>query len=497
MNSGPMNSGPMYLGIDIGTSGVKALLLGEDGAIAGQAMVPLTVSRPHPLWSEQAPEDWWSAVEKAVGSLDAGLRRKVRGIGLSGQMHGAVALGADDAVLRPAILWNDGRSQAQCAELLEREPRTPEITGNPVLAGFTAPKLLWMREAEPDRFGAIRTVLLPKDWVRLRMTGEKISDMSDASGTLWLDVAKRRWSEAMLSACGLDEGMMPALCEGSDASAMLSAEVATRWGMERVPVAGGGGDNAAGAVGMGAVEPGQTFLSLGTSGVIFTVTDGFRPDPDAAVHAFAHAVPDRWHRMSVMLSAASCLDWAAKLLGVKDVPALLVLSRQADARATLLFLPYLAGERTPHGDPAAQGVFFGLTGATGPAEIARAVLEGVAMGLRDGLDALTGAGSDVAEIAMAGGGSRSDVWGRIIAAALERPLVWREGGDVGPALGAARLGRLAAGDGSIAEVCVAAAVTATVEPEADEADRMREKQQRFRTLYGAVKDLWPKTQAVA
>lgn len=480
----------MYLGIDIGTSGVKALLLGEDGAIAGQAMAPLTVSRPHPLWSEQAPEDWWSAVEAAVGRLDGGMRAKVRGIGLSGQMHGAVTLGADDRVLRPAILWNDGRAQAQCAELLRIEPRTPEITGNPILAGFTAPKLLWMREEEPDLFDAIRTVLLPKDWVRLRMTGEKISDMSDASGTLWLDVAKRRWSAEMLAACGLADTMMPALCEGSEASATLSAEVAARWGMERVPVAGGGGDNAAGAVGMGVIAPGQTFLSLGTSGVIFTVTDGFRPDPDAAVHAFAHAVPDRWHRMSVMLSAASCLDWATTLLGLRDVPALLDLSLKADARSSMLFLPYLAGERTPHADPAAQGVFFGLTGATGQAEIARAVLEGVSMGLRDGLDALTGAGSQVEEIAMAGGGSRSDNWGRIIAATLERPLLWREGGDTGPALGAARLGRLAAGDGSLEEVCAPTPVTASVDPEPAQVDIMRAKQERFRALYAAVKGLW-------
>ncbi|WBO22225.1 xylulokinase [Sphingomonas abietis] len=481
----------MYLGIDIGTSGVKALLLGEDGAIAGQAVAPLTVSRPHPLWSEQAPADWWRAVEQAVADLDAGLRRKVRGIGLSGQMHGAVALGADDGVLRPAILWNDGRSQPQCAELTRIEPRTPQITGNAVLAGFTAPKLLWLRENEPDLFAAIRTLLLPKDWVRLRMTGEKISDMSDASGTLWLDVAKRRWSPAMLAACGLDEAMMPALCEGSAASATLSAEVAARWGMEPVPVAGGGGDNAAGAVGLGVVDPGQTFLSLGTSGVIFTVTEGFRPDPDAAVHAFAHAVPDRWHRMSVMLSAASCLDWGVALTGLRDVPALLELSLKADERSDLLFLPYLSGERTPHANPAAQGVFFGLTGATGQAELARAVLEGVAMGLRDGLDALTDATTPIEEISMAGGGSRSDAWGRVIAAALERPLLWREGGDIGPALGAARLGRLAAGDGGIAEVCTPPAMTARVDPDPALVERMREKQGRFRALYAAVDGLWP------
>jgi xylulokinase len=480
----------MYLGIDLGTSGVKAVLLAPDGAVADQATAPLTVSRPHRGWSEQAPDDWWAATGRAIAALDPVLRRQVRGVGLSGQMHGAVLLGEDDRVLRPAILWNDGRAQKQCGDLLRIEPRTPAITGNPVLAGFTAPKLLWVRDEEPDIFAAVCRVLLPKDWLRRRMTGELWSDMSDASGTLWLDVATRRWSPEMLAACGLDEAQMPRLCEGSDVSAMLSATVATEWGMPVVPVAGGGGDNAAGAIGLGIVDPGQTFLSLGTSGVIFTVTDGFRPDPDAAVHALAHAVPARWHRMSVMLSAAACLDWAAALTGLADVPALLECASQADPRSDMLFLPYLSGERTPYGNPAAQGVFFGMTGGTGRAEVARAVLEGVAMGLRDGLDALTGTGADVGEISMAGGGSRSDAWGRIIAAALDRPLVWREGGDIGPALGAARLARVAAGDGTIAEVCTPPAITARVDPDPDLVARMQPQQARFRQLYAAVEPLF-------
>lgn len=480
----------MYLGIDLGTSGVKALLLERDGVIAAQASAPLTVSRPRPLWSEQAPDDWWRAVETAVMAFDPGLRAQVRGIGLSGQMHGAVLLGADDRVLRPAILWNDGRAQAQCAELLHREPRTPAITGNPALAGFTAPKLLWVRENEPEIHAAIRTVLLPKDWVRLQMTGDKASDMSDASGTLWLDVARRCWSVPMLAACGLDERHMPRLIEGSAISGRLLPDIATRWGMERVIVAGGGGDNAAGAVGLGAVDPGQTFLSLGTSGVIFTVTDGFRPNPAAAVHAFAHALPGRWHQMSVMLSAAACLDWAARFLGLGDVPALLERSLAVDDAADVIFLPYLSGERTPHGNPAAQGVFFGLTNSTGPAEAARAVLESVAMGLRDGLDALLDAGAQIGEIAMAGGGSRASVWGPIIAATLGRPLIWREGGDLGPALGAARLAQLAAGDGTVQEICAARPVTARVEPDPALADQMASRQQRFRELYRALEPLW-------
>lgn len=482
----------MYLGIDIGTSGVKAVLLDERGRVADQATAPLTVSRPRPLWSEQDPADWWRATEAAVLKLDAGKRRRVRGIGLAGQMHGAVLLGEADRVLRPAILWNDGRSQPQCAELLEREPRTSEITGNPVLAGFTAPKLLWVKENEPETFAKMRSVLLPKDHLRLMMTGEKWSDMSDASGTLWLDVAHRRWSPEMLAACDMDEAMMPRLCEGTDATAPLRAEIAEAWGMDRVIVAGGGGDNAAGAVGLGVVSPGDAFLSLGTSGVIFVVTDRFRPNPRAAAHAFAHAIPERWHQMSVMLSAAACLDWAARQLGLADVPALLALAETADGRSQVLFLPYLAGERTPHANPRAQAAFFGMTSGTEPADLALAVLEGVAMGLRDGLDALVSAGAEVGAITMAGGGSRSAFWGRIIAAAVGRPLEWREGGDVGPALGAARLGRIAAGDGDVASVCTAPPVVAAIEPDSAAIERMSNAQGRFRALYQAVSPLFPR-----
>ncbi len=480
----------MFLGIDIGTSSVKALLLDCNGVIIDQKTHPLTLQRPRALWSEQTPDDWWQAVDQTVRAIDARSRASVQAIGLSGQMHGAVVLGKDDQPLRAAILWNDGRAQPQCATLLQTAPRTWEITGNPVLAGFTAPKLVWMQENEPEVFAAIRSVLLPKDWLRLRMTGEKVSDMSDASGTLWLDVRQRRWSPEMLAATRLSESMMPRLVEGSEVSSQLSAAVAEQWGMARVPVAGGGGDNAAGAIGLGVVRPGETFLSLGTSGVIFTVTDGFQPRPESGVHAFAHAVPKTWHRMSVMLSASACLDWAANLTGSASVPALLDIALDADPHSDLLFLPYLSGERTPHADPSARGVFFGMTGRTGPAELARAVLEGVAMGLRDGLDVLTGAGTDIIEINMAGGGSRSELWGRILAATLGRPLVWHQGGDTGPALGAARLAQVAAGAGSLGEVCKAPQITARVDPDEALEDVMRERQERFRSLYRAVSPLW-------
>ncbi|PNU04832.1 xylulokinase [Novosphingobium guangzhouense] len=478
----------MYLGIDIGTSGVKAVLADDGGAVVEQAVIPLSVSRLHPLWSEQSPSDWWSATERAVAALDPALRRKVRAIGLSGQMHGAVVLDASDKVLRPAILWNDGRAGPQCAQLLELEPRTHTITGNPVVAGFTAPKLLWLARHEPEVFAAIRTVLLPKDWLRLMMTGEKLSDMSDASGTLWLDVGARDWSDAMLDACGLSRAAMPGLVEGSAPAGRLTAKIAERWGMERVPVAGGAGDNAAGAIGLGVTHPGEAFLSLGTSGVIFSVSNGFQPDVSRGIHAFAHALPDTWHRMTVMLSAAACLDWAARVLAFPDVAALLAQAEEASVQPGVIFLPYLSGERSPHPDPDAQGVWFGMTSATTRADLAKAVLEGVAMGLRDGLDALEAGGDAIGELAMAGGGSRSMVWGQIIAAALGRPLVWRANAAVGPALGAAHLARMAI-DG--VDTCPAAGPEISrIEPEARLAARMAEHQPRFRALYTALKDHW-------
>ncbi|QJU56517.1 xylulokinase [Sphingomonas sp. AP4-R1] len=480
----------MYLGIDIGTSGVKTVIIDADGRVVGQGHAPLTVSRPHPLWSEQDPAQWAEATDQAVCALDPTLRAAVKGIGLSGQMHGAVTLDAADRVLRPAILWNDGRSGPQCAELLEREPRAHAITGNAILAGFTAPKLLWLAEQEPDIFAATRTVLLPKDWLRLTMTGDKLSDMSDASGTLWLDVAARDWSDEMLAACRLSRAAMPGLVEGSAPGGRLSATTAARWGMSRVPVAGGGGDNAAGAIGLGVIRPGDAFLSLGTSGVIFSVSDGFRPDVARGVHSFAHAIPDTWHRMSVMLSAAACLDWAAGVLAFADVPALLAAAEDAEPQSKLLFLPYLSGERSPHADPDAQGVWFGMTGATGRPELARAVLEGVAMGLRDGLDALEAGSERIRSLSLAGGGSRSPLWNRIIAATLNRTLVERESATVGPALGAARLGQLAAGDGDVSAVAATPAEISRIEPDATLTERMADQQVRFRALYRAVRDLW-------
>src|SRR5271165_2053276 len=481
----------MYMGIDVGTSAVKAVVIDETGAVIDQTSAPLTVSRPQALWSEQDPADWWTAAGQAVGGFRAPLRQAVRAIGLSGQMHGATLLDGRGSVLRPAILWNDGRSAQQCAELEAALPEMSQITGNRAMPGFTAPKLLWVREHEPEVFAATAKVLLPKDYLRLLMTGAAASDMSDSAGTLWMDVAERRWSTAMLAATGLDEAQMPALFEGNEITGELRAEVANAWGMRRVPVAAGGGDNAAGAVGAGVVRPGDAFLSLGTSGVLFLANDGYRPNPAGGVHTFCHAVPGHWHQMSVILSAASCVDWAARLCGVANAEAMFALAaarnRPADSE---IFLPYLSGERTPHNDPNAQGVLFGLTHETSAESIAEAVLEGVAFAFRDGMDALLASGTRIESISVIGGGARSAYWGRILSSVLRRPLTYRDSGAVGPAYGAARLARMGAENAGIEEICTPPPILHVVEPDDRLADHYAQKIGRYRNLYRNLKDLF-------
>jgi xylulokinase len=481
----------MYMGIDIGTSAVKAVVMDDSGAVVDQASAPLSVSRTQPLWSEQDPADWWSATNIAVNHLRSTLRKAVRAIGLSGQMHGATLLDRNHHVLRPAILWNDGRSAQQCIELERSVAGMPQITGNRAMPGFTAPKLLWVRRHEPAIFAQTATVLLPKDYVRLMLTGDAASDMSDSAGTLWLDVAQRRWSEAMLAATGLELAHMPTLFEGNEITGSLRPEVAEAWGMPRVPVVAGGGDNAAGAIGVGVVRPGDAFLSLGTSGVLFLANDGYRPNPKGGVHTFCHAVPKHWHQMSVILSAASCVDWAARLCGLANAGALFELAearnRPADAE---IFLPYLSGERTPHNDPHAQGVLFGLTQESAPAAIAQAVLEGVAFAFRDGLDALLASGATIESISVIGGGARSGYWGRILSSVLRRPLIYRDAGAVGPAYGAARLARMGAERASIEEVCTPPPVLHVAEPDDRLSDLYSQRIGRYRSLYRHLKDLF-------
>ena len=487
----------MYLGIDLGTSGVKAVLLGRGGSLIGQATAPLTLSSPRPQWHEQDPEDWWRAAGLAVTRLRASHDLgAVRGIGLCGQMHGAVLLDGADRVLRSAILWNDGRSHAECSMLEAAEPRARTITGNRAMPGFTAPKLLWVRRHEPELFAHTRRVLLPKDWLRLRMTGEAVSDMSDAAGTLWLDVGQRRWSVAMLAATGMDERHMPALVEGNHAAGRLRADVAADWGLPGgCLVAGGAGDNAAGAIGIGCIAPGQAFLSLGTSGVIFVTDAAFTPDAERTVHTFCHGLPDLWHRMSVILSAAASLTWVTRLTRFADEASLL---REVEATTPapherLVFLPYLSGERTPHNDANAAGAFFGLHGGHDSAALGRAVLEGVAFALADGLDALEARGGRIDGLTAIGGGARSPAWLRVLATVLDRPLTTIRGAEIGPALGAARLAMLAAEGADPRAVCAVSAADRVFLPDPGLAEGLRFRRDLFRDLYPALRDLFARS----
>jgi xylulokinase len=482
-----------YLGLDIGTSSVKALLIDAAQRVVAAGTAPLEVSRPRPLWSEQDPAAWWRATRAAVADLRQAAPeawRGLAGIGLSGQMHGATLLDAAGAVLRPAILWNDGRSGAECAELHRIVPDLTRRAGNIAMPGFTAPKLLWVRHHEPDIFAATDKVLLPKDYIRYKLTGAFVSDMSDASGTLWLDVAARAWDDTLLAATGLARRHMPGLVEGSAVSALLSAELAAEWGVGRVPVAGGGGDNAASAVGIGAVRAGEGFLSLGTSGVVFAVTDRYVSAPERTLHAFCHAVPGRWHGMSVILAAAAALSWVAELVGAGDIGALLArvevwAGSPANRREAPLFLPYLSGERTPHNDPGASALFAGLRAGHGQEAMVYAVLEGVAFALADGLDVLRGAGANLATCLLVGGGARGIFWCQMLADVLGITLLLPEGAETGAAHGAARLAMLAAGAGDEATICAAPPIRRAFVTDAAAASVHATRLPRFRALYGA------------
>jgi len=479
----------MYLGIDLGTSGVKAILLSEEGKVIASHGEPLQVNRPHPLWSEQDPASWWSATDAAVLALgQKHSLSNVRAVGLTGQMHGATLLDKQQNILRPAILWNDGRSAQECRELEASVPSSRQITGNLMMPGFTAPKLKWVAKHEPDVFAQIDKVLLPKDYLRWKMSGVFASDMSDAAGTMWLDVGQRDWSDELLTATGLNRSHMPALFEGSQITGELLASIAQRWHMPVVPVVAGGGDNAAGAVGVGLYRSGQAMLSLGTSGVYFAVSDGFLSNPESAVHSFCHALPNTWHLMSVMLSAASCLDWVAKLTGLSRVSELLKeVESSAPAEAPLWFLPYLSGERTPHNNPEAKGAFWGLTHEHQRADLCRAVLEGVGFALADGMDVLHATGLKPQRITLIGGGARSAYWRQMLADISGQTLEYRTGGDVGPALGAARLAQIALHPSTpLAELLPELPLEQVHQPDAARYESYQERRRVFRALYQAL-----------
>lgn len=480
----------MFLGIDFGTSSVKALLVDPAQRVLADAAIPLALARPAPGQCEQNPEDWWQAMLDALDALRARAPEAlaaVRGIGLSGQMHGAVLLDKAGTVLRPCILWNDVRAAAECDELESAFPALHAVAGNRAMPGFTAPKLLWVRRHEPGIFARTAHVLLPKAWVRYRLTGEMIEEMSDASGTLWLDVGGRQWSEPALAATGLTPAAMPRLVEGSMPAGVLRADFAARWGMgPGVVVAGGAGDNAAGAIGLGAIHPGDAFVSLGTSGVLWATTDRFVPYPEAAVHAFCHALPGLWHQMGVTLSAAASLAWWARVTGMAEAELIAEVGTPR-APGAALFLPYLSGERTPHNDGTIRGVFAGLAQDVDRAGLTQAVLEGVAFSLLDCLASLRASGTHIDAADVIGGGGRARAWLAILAAVLGIPLNRVAESEHGAALGAARLARLAVTGEAPDAVCLRPQVIETIEPEAALVGAYADRYAAYRALYPAMK----------
>jgi xylulokinase len=475
------------IGVDVGTSGTRALAVTTDGELVAEANRPHELLTPRPGWSEQDPGEWWDATQAALAEV-AAAAEDVVGLGLTGQMHGSVFLDAVGEVIRPALLWNDQRTAAECAEITERvgAERLLEIAGNPALTGFQAPKVLWLARHEPDAYARVASVLLPKDYVRLRLTGEHATDASDAAGTLLLDVRARDWSPAILDALEIPREWMPAVHEGPEVAGTLRDDLAAELGLPRsLPVAAGGGDNAAAAVGVGVVREGSLSSSIGTSGVIFSHRDAFAPDPSGRVHAFCHAVPGAWHLMSVTLSAGGSLSWWRDQLG-SDFDALVAEAAAVEPGAEgLVFLPYLTGERTPHLDPDARGGFVGLTVRHGRGHLTRAVMEGVAFSMRDGLEIMRDLGTPDDDVRAVGGGARSPLWLQLQADVYGRPIR-RTVIDEGPAYGAALLAGVAAG--AFADVGDAAA-RVRLREEVTEPDP--ERARRYEELYGVYASLYP------
>ncbi len=478
----------MFIGLDLGTSGLKGILIDEDQAVLAEAAAPLTVQRPQDGWSEQLPADWIAAAESVLDALaQAHDLSDVRGIGLSGHMHGATLLDASDQVLRPCILWNDTRSAEEAAEL-DDDPMFRRISGNIVFPGFTAPKLMWARSHEPKIWDRVAKVLLPKDYLRLWLTGDYVAEMSDAAGTSWLDTGARDWSDDLLAATGLTRAQMPRLIEGSAVSGTLRAALAGRWGFSKsVVVAGGGGDNAAAGVGVGVVRAGEAFVSLGTSGVLFAANDGYQPDPATAVHTFCHALPDTWHQMGVILAASDALNWYAGLVG-QPAAALTGSLGALQAPGKGVFLPYLGGERTPLNDAHIRAALLGVEHATDRAAGTRAVLEGVTFAIRDSRDALAATGTQIKRLIAVGGGSKSDYWLQAIATALNIPVLVPAAGDFGGAFGAARLGMMAA-TGAGAEIATLPPIAREINPVTALSAAFDAGHARFRAAQTAIQNL--------
>lgn len=482
----------MYLGLDLGTSGLRAILTDVAGNVIAVSDQTYPVSHPHSGWSEQDPVDWIAATERALDSLKASRPKEfaaLKAIGLSGQMHGATLLDAADHVLRPAILWNDTRSSAEAATM-DADPAFRAISGNIVFPGFTAPKLAWVKAHEPDLFDKVAMVLLPKDYLRLWLTGDHASDMSDSAGTSWMDTGARDWSPELLDKAGMRLDQMPRLVEGSEVSGTLRKEIAQRWGLdEGVKVVGGGGDNSASACGVGCFGEGDGFVSLGTSGVLLAAKSGFAPSPATAVHTFCHSVPNTWYQMGVILSATDSLNWLARQTGSKPAELSGLLGERIDGPGAIRFLPYLSGERTPHNDAEIRGAFVGLGIGDGHKELTQAVLEGVAFALKDNHEALKATGTTLRRVLGIGGGSKSDYWVELIATLIGLPVDLPEKGEFGAALGAARLAIVGDTGAAPAEVMTRPAVARTIEPRADLAHAYDDAYAQYRALYPALKEV--------
>lgn len=497
------------LGIDIGTSGTKALLIAPDGRVCGTGLAEYGLSIPRPGWAEQDPEDWWraSAAATRAGLAQAGASAgEVAGIGLSGQMHGSVFLDARGQVIRPALLWCDQRTADECQEITRTvgAERLLALTANPALTGFTAPKILWLRRHEPEQYARVTRVLLPKDYVRYRLTGALATEVSDASGTLLFDVANRRWSDQVLAALDIPRSWLPDCYESPEISGRLTVEAAAALGLQPgTPVAGGGGDQAAGAVGNGIVRPGIISATIGTSGVVFAHTDRPVRDPAGRLHTFCHAVPGKWHVMGVTLAAGGSLRWFRDTLAAPEVASAAregvdpyeIITREAASVPPgsdgLVFLPYLAGERTPYPDPQARGVFFGLSLGTTRAHMARAVLEGVAYSLNDCLQLIRDMEVPIAEIRASGGGGRSRLWREIQADLFGAEMVTINAAE-GPAFGAALLAGVGTGIyPGVEEACAAAiARVETTAPDPARGEIYRRQYEIYRRLYPALAPLF-------
>ncbi len=480
-----------FLGIDLGTSGLRALLVNAAGEPIGSTERQYSVSNPQSGWSEQDPADWIAALEGAVEEMRSSYPAfaDLRGIGVAGHMHGATLLDAAGEVLRPCILWNDTRSQHQAARL-DATDQVRALSGNIVFPGFTAPKLEWVREHEPETFSKTAKVLLPAAYLNHYLSGEYVADMSDSAGTSWLDVGERDWSDTLLDASHMRREQMPRLVEGTEAGGQLRADLAAKWGLSgQVVVAGGAGDNAAAACGIGALDEGQGFVSLGTSGVLLSARDGYRPAPETAVHTFCHAIPGRWYQMGVMLSATDSLNWFAGITGETPAGLTAALGDTLQAPGRVGFLPYLSGERTPHNDADIRGSFTGLATASSRDDLTRAVIEGVAFGLRDSFEALKATDAKLESLMAIGGGTRSHYWLRLISTVLGVPVTLPAGGEFGAALGSARLGMVAATGATPDSVMASPTIRETIEPEEHMRAAFDDAYQRFRGAYPVIKSV--------